>query len=83
MADVAFVLTKSFSLKIADLLPDSGAESRLKQELLNYHRDPSPANQATASTTINALSQSRQFELKRLLGGRSDGAKSPDIVDNS
>ena len=50
---------------------------------MNYHRDPTAANQSVASTTINALSQSRQFELKRQLGGESRGLKSPDIVDNS
>ena len=57
--------------------------ARLKGELFAYHRDPTSSNQATASTTLNNLSQSRQFELKRQLGGESAGKKSPDIVDNS
>lgn len=83
MADVTWTLTKSFALQIMNLLPDSGAEARLKSELRNYHDDPTSANHSTALATLDALSESRQFELKRQLGGESAGKKSPDITDNS
>ncbi len=83
MAAVVWTLTKSFALKIVSLLPDSGSEARLKSDLMNYFRNPTSANHTTAVATLDALSESRQFELKRQLGGESAGKKSPDIVDNS
>ena len=79
MADVTWTLTKSFALQIMELLADDGAEARLKSELRVYHDDPTSGNHTTALATLDALSESRQFELKRQLGGESVGAKSPDI----
>ena len=83
MADVSWTLTKSFALQIMALLSDDGADARLKSELRNYHSKPTPANHTTALATLDALSESEQFNLKRQLGGESAGAKSPDITDNS
>ena len=79
MADVVWLLTKSFALKIMNLLSDSGAEARLKSELRNYHDDPTSANHTTALATLDALSESEQFNLKRQLGGESAGKLSPDV----
>ena len=83
MADVTWTLTKSFALQIVSLLSDDGAEARLKSDLMNYHRDPTPANHTTALAGLDALSESAQVNLKIQLGGESAGAKSPDIEDNS
>lgn len=79
MADAVITITKSFALVIIDHLDSSaGEEGRVAQDLRNYHKDPTTATHLTASTSLNALSQSRLFRLKREMG-QDAGKKSPDI----
>ena len=80
MADAVITITKSFSLIIIDHLDASapGEEARIAADLRAYHADPTAARHLTASTSLNALSQSRLFRLKREMGADA-GAKSPDI----
>ncbi len=81
MADAVITITKSFSLVIIDHLDSSeGEEGRIAQDLRAYHADPTAAKHTTASTSLNALTQSRLFRLKREMG-MDAGAKSPDITD--
>ena len=69
MADAVITITKSFALVIINHLDSSyGEEGRIAKDLRAYHADPTTANHLTASTSLNALSQSRLFRLKAEMG---------------